>query len=290
LSTRRSITVGPIFWASLIFTLGAVIALGVASRAQVYIEVGELIPPEVSVQTPLIYFFSAVVILGIVLFFIPVSRLRFMFRILFLVLFGWGIFVLEILYIPWIIAAVIAAAVGLAWFFLPRVWLHNILMMLSLASVGVIFGMAIAPWAVLILLGVISIYDVVAVRFGYMLWMATKMSESDALPTFVIPRKIRLWNLDLRGGGYRKIMQTPAGEREFSILGGGDIGFPLVLTVSVFFKYGLAESLVVAVFALTGLISAFLIQQSVLKGKPMPALPPISAGSLIGFLIVYFMM
>jgi hypothetical protein len=30
------------------------------------------------------------------------------------------------------------------------------------------------------------------------------------------------------------------------------------------------------------------IQSRFLKGKPMPALPPISAASLIGLLIVYF--
>jgi presenilin-like A22 family membrane protease len=290
LSTQRKIALSPVAWASLIFVLGAAIALVVASRAQVYIEAGELIPPEVPVQSPLIYFFSAVVILGIVLFFIPITRLRLVFRILFLVLFAWGIFVLELLFVPIEYAVVIALAGGMAWFFFPRVWLHNLLMALALASVGVIFGMAISPWAVLILLGVISIYDIVAVRFGYMLWMANKMSESDALPAFIIPRKTKLWNLDLRNGGFNKLMQTAAGEREFSILGGGDIGFPLVLTVSVFFDFGLVESAVVAVFALAGLISAFLIQQLFLKGKPMPALPPVSAGSLIGFLIVYFVM
>ncbi len=67
------------------------------------------------------------------------------------------------------------------------------------------------------------------------------------------------------------------------------IGFPLLLMVSVFFGYGLGSSLIVAGSSLVGLVSAYLIQLFFLKGKPMPALPPISFWSLIGFLIVYFM-
>jgi hypothetical protein len=46
----------------------------------------------------------------------------------------------------------------------------------------------------------------------------------------------------------------------------------------------------VGVFALAGLICAFLIQIWWLKGKPMPALPPIASLSLIGFLIATYLM
>ena len=38
-------------------------------------------------------------------------------------------------------------------------------------------------------------------------------------------------------------------------------------------------------FGLVGLVGAFVIQRFWLKGKPMPALPPIAIMSLIGFLI-----
>ena len=75
--------------------------------------------------------------------------------------------------------------------------------------------------------------------------------------------------------------------REYAILGGGDIGFPLMLAVSVFFAANLASAMLVGVFALMGLMSAFLIQSLWLKGKPMPALPPIAFFSLIGFLIAF---
>ena len=77
-------------------------------------------------------------------------------------------------------------------------------------------------------------------------------------------------------------------EREFSILGGGDIGFPLLLIITVFFSYGLADSLSLAPFSLIGLAAVYWIQAVFLKGKPVPALPPITIACLIGFLFVYF--
>jgi len=135
---------------------------------------------------------------------------------------------------------------------------------------------------------VISVYDVLAVRLGYMLWMVKRLSESETLPAFVIPKRISGWTLNLKEVGFKKLFEDESAEREFSILGGGDIGFPLMLVVSVFFAHGFTSSVVVAAFSLLGLVSAYWIQLFPLKGKPMPALPPITFVSLIGFLIVYF--
>ena len=68
--------------------------------------------------------------------------------------------------------------------------------------------------------------------------------------------------------------------------GGGDIAFPLLLTASVYFARGLGSSLIIAAFGFAGLVMAYLIQSFILKGKPIPALPPIALLSLIGLLIV----
>jgi presenilin-like A22 family membrane protease len=74
-------------------------------------------------------------------------------------------------------------------------------------------------------------------------------------------------------------------KREYSILGGGDIGFPLMLAASVFFADDLGSAMLVGGFALLGLIAVFPIQKFWFKGKPMPALPPVAVFSLVGFLI-----
>jgi presenilin-like A22 family membrane protease len=121
-----------------------------------------------------------------------------------------------------------------------------------------------------------------------MMWMAKKLTQSDSLPAFVIPKTKSNWNHNLKTNSPQTIIEGDSSEREYSILGGGDIGFPLMLMVSVLRVYNLPSAVLVAVFSLIGLIGAFVIQSLFLKGKPMPALPPISIASLIGLTIVYF--
>ena len=131
---------------------------------------------------------------------------------------------------------------------------------------------------------VISVYDILAVRFGYMMWMVRRLSVSDILPAFIIPKTRTGWNLNLRAV---RLFDEET-EKEFSILGGGDVAFPLLLIVSVFFAHSFAESVVVAWFTLLGLSAAYWVQRKLLKGKPTPALPPISLLSTIGFIVIYF--
>ncbi|MDP2918600.1 MAG: presenilin family intramembrane aspartyl protease [Dehalococcoidia bacterium] len=289
---KEKIASNPVVWGCLIFIAGAALASYTGNRVIAYLTANpQLTLPEVRTQTPVIYFFIAVIVVGLILFLIPIARLKLVFRILFSVLWAWGLFVTLVLALPSAITAVvIAIAGGLFWFISPRVWLHNLLLLIALASVGAVFGTMLSPWQIMILLGVVSVYDVVAVRFGYMMWMAKKLSDTDSLPAFIIHKSGSGWNLNLKHKDARKMIAGEAGEREFSILGGGDIGFPLILMVSVLDESGFAGSLIVAAFALAGLIGAYAIQRLFLKGKPMPALPPIALASLMGLLVVKFVM
>lgn len=278
----------PLLWSSLILITAQIITLYTAFREKDFIEANQIAPPQVSLTLPVLYFFGATLLLGVILFLLPIDKLRMVFKIMFTVLFAWGIFITLGLSLPMLAALLISLAGGLMWYLKPRVWLHNLLMIFALASVGAVFGALLSPWTTVSFMVLISVYDILAVRFGYMLWMVKKLSEVETLPAFVIPRKISIWNLNLKEAGLKRLLEDKTAEREFSILGGGDIGFPLMLIVSVFFVYGFANSIIVAMFSLLGLISVFIIHLFFLKGKPMPALPPITLVSLIGFLVVYF--
>ncbi len=238
----------------------------------------------------LIYFFGVVLVLAVVLFVIPLSALKILFRALFAFLFSWGIFIVQVFWMPLIPSIIIALALGILWFFMPRIWLHNIIMILTMVSLGAVFGRLVSPWTAMILLLVIAVYDFLAVRFGFMTWMAKRMESSDSLPAFVIPTSINEWKGSLKSPKNRdaasfEIKNTPD-RFNHSILGGGDIGFPLLLTSAVYFALGFNSALLVAAFSLAGLICAYLIQTYIIKGKPMPALPPIAALSLVGLLLV----
>ena len=234
----------------------------------------------------IIYFFIVIVVMGLILYFIPMWALKKVFRAIFAVLFAWGVFIALVFWAPLAVSLAVAATVGLLWLITPRIWLHNLMMLLAMASLGAVFGRFIIPWQAMILLGVIAVYDFFAVRFGYMLWLADKLSTTNTLPAFFIPRFISEWKDSLSDKSVADMAELKPADRDFSILGGGDIGFPVLLASSVYFAYGINSALLVAAFALAGIIGAYFIQAVFLKGKPMPALPPIAALSLIGLLIV----
>ncbi len=288
--TKRS-HLDPVLWSCLMLVLGFFFLFTyLAPKVAQYIETNQIPTIEYTLGPILIYFFSAVVVLGVVLFIIPVRFLKYVLRILFGVLYAWGIVIICGLVLPGWFSIAIGAAVAIVWLIWPVLWLQNILLLLTLTSVGAVFGVLVSPWTVVWVLVALSVYDVLAVRFGYMMWMARKLSESDTLPAFIVPRQNRQWGSNLRGSSVQQIFDSESSERDFSLLGGGDLGFPLIFTASVYAAYGFQGAFVVAIACLVGLILAYVLQIWVLKGKPLPALPPISFVAIIGFLIVRYLM
>jgi presenilin-like A22 family membrane protease len=275
----------PFLWSGTVMVLALALTLYVATREKLFFEENQVVSPDISLGPVTAYFFGVVVVMGLILFIIPLSKLRWIFRTLFTLMFAWGVFIVIALILPPAVAYTVAIIAGITWLFWNRIWLHDLLLLITLSGAGSVFGFLFSPWTFMIFMLVIAVYDVVAVRFGFMVWMADKLSESATMPAFVFPKKIRDWRLRLKNIRVGDLKKEEPDRREYAILGGGDIGFPLMLAVSVFFEAGLASAMLVGAFALMGLMSAFLIQLLWLKGKPIPALPPIAFLSLIGFLI-----
>jgi presenilin-like A22 family membrane protease len=285
---RSKIT--PFLWGGLTIMAGLALMLSIAPRQQEYIESHGITPPSVSSGFGIAYFLGVVALMALVLFLIPVSKLKLVFQLLFTLMFGWGVFIIAVLTLPYAAAYPLAIIAGIAWLLWARVWLHNLVLLIALAAAGSVFGSLFSPWAFLTVMLVIAVYDFLAVRFGFMVWMVDRLSETVTLPAFIYPKKIKEWALSLKTVRVKELAAKPSDEREYSLLGGGDIGFPLMLVSSVYFVSGLNDALVVGAFALAGLMSAYLIQLVWLKGRPIPALPPIAFFCLIGFLIANYAM
>jgi presenilin-like A22 family membrane protease len=243
------------------------------------------VPANSALGPILIYIFVAVAVIGVALYKIPLGVLKVLLRLLFALLFSWGAFIATVFYVPLPFAVAIAVAFGAFWFLVPLVWLHNLVLILAVSSLGAVFGRFITPWTAMAIILALAVYDFLAVRFKFMLWMADRLSDVNALPALIIPKNYSEWNLNLKRHGEKMIEPNPA-EREYSILGGGDIAFPCLLTASVYFAQGFKPAAIMAVLGLVGLISVYAIQAIFLKGKPMPALPPIAAFTLVGLLII----
>jgi presenilin-like A22 family membrane protease len=242
------------------------------------------IPAHSALGPILIYILAAAAVLGLTLSKIPLTALKVLLRLLFALLFSWGAFIATVFYVPLPLAVAVAVAFGTFWFVIPLVWLHNLVLILAVSSLGAVFGRFITPWTAMAIILALALYDFLAVRFRFMLWMADRLSQINALPALIIPKNYSEWNLNLKKR--EKIVELNPADREYSILGGGDIAFPCLLTASVYFAQGLKPAATIAIFGLVGLVSVYAIQAIFLKGKPMPALPPIAAFTLVGLLII----
>jgi presenilin-like A22 family membrane protease len=278
----------PFIWSGIVMVLALALTLSVAPQGQTYFEEQGFVSPDVSLGPIVGYFFGVVVVMAVVLFLIPLSALRVAFRVLFSLMFAWGVFIITGFTMPLAASIPIAVICGAAWLFWARVWLHDLLLLVTLSGASAIFGYLFSPLTFVIFMLIIAVYDVVAVRFGFMVWMADRLSDIDTLPAFIFPRELRDWLIGLRCVRVGDLTKKKAPEREYSILGGGDIGFPLMLAASVVYQDGLNGGIIVGAFAFIGLMGAYLLQLLWFKDKPVPALPPIALTSLIGFLVVHY--
>jgi len=242
------------------------------------------VPAHSALGPILIYIFAAAAVLGLTLYKIPLKALKVLLRVLFALLFSWGALIATVFYVPLPASLAIALAFGALWFLIPVVWLHNLALIVAVSSLGAVFGRFITPWTAMAIILALAVYDFLAVRFKFMLWMADRLSQVNALPALIIPRNYSEWNSNLKKR--ERIVEVNPDERQYSILGGGDIAFPCLLTASVYFARGLAPAATIAVFGLLGLVAVYAIQALLLKGRPMPALPPIAAFTLAGLLII----
>jgi presenilin-like A22 family membrane protease len=154
------------------------------------------------------------------------------------------------------------AAVAL---FLLRLWKHenfmlmNFVLVCTVPGIGTWLGASLGLIPSLLLLIGLSVYDVVAV-FGtkHMVTLAEN-SKSNMPLMFAIP----------------------IGERTLG-LGTGDLTIPLMFTASLLRQYPLTTSIITAAGGLLGLTALFIYTTS-RKDVILPALPPITAGLLLGY-------
>lgn len=254
---------------------------------------GVVTPPTVddaasSVGGIVLYFVVMIVLLSVILAVIPLKALSAVFRCIFALLFAWGIFILLVVWIPWDMALGISISVAAIWFVYPAVWLHDVVMLIAMVSIASLFGRFINPWTAMIIMTLMAIYDFIAVKKGLMLWLVDKMAHVNTLPAFVIPSEPAELSEKLNAPNVKKLAGQTPNQKDYSLLGGGDIAFPLIVTSACFFKYGIYPTLIISGASIVGLIAVYIIQSKVLHGKPMAALPPLTVSVLIAFLGIVF--
>ncbi len=238
--------------------------------------------PQFSFWQFIFQFILAVAFILFILFIIKQKKKkRIIYKSLFIIAVWWGGTITLNLWLNPLLALILMGLLVFWWHKQPLVLNHNICLILGLAGTGAVLGLSLDPYSVVLLLIVFSIYDFIAVyKTKHMVKMAREMIEHKAVLALIIPQRISGLGKQLEN--VRNDSQ--AVKREFLILGGGDVVFPLIFCVSLI-PQGIINSLIVAVFALLGLLASFWIFIKQENRKPIPALPPIALFSLIGFLI-----
>ncbi len=182
------------------------------------------------------------------------------------------------IFIPPFWDIIAALATVLVFSLVRNVLTHNVGIILGIAGVSSILGLSISPQAVVVLMVVLSFYDIAAVYWTHhMIHMAKGMVESGAIFGFVIPFAFKDFL-----SHQSHVAENMGGK--FMILGSGDIGIPIIMASSLA-AVSLRQATITSIFSLGGLFLTHLIFVNQSQRKPMAALPPIATMTIIGYLI-----
>ncbi len=177
-----------------------------------------------------------------------------------------------------------------AWkIFRPNVYVHNFTELFIYPGIAVLFYHILSVPVMLLLLAIISIYDVIAVfKSKHMVSMANFQTESKVFAGLAFPRSTTPVTKTMIENG-KTVRSKKQNKTGTAILGGGDVAFPL-LFASVVLKELVASGLtkqaalaitsIIPVFAMISLAALFFLAR---QGKFYPAMPAVSLGVIVGW-------
>ena len=273
---KKKVILRIFFWESVLFSSTLFLGIATAFRIRNIFELQNIGIPSINPWQFILYFAIGTIIVLLLTFFVKSGSIkRKIFKILFVFSVFWGGLLVLDIWLENILTLFLIVALVYFWLKKANIFIHNFCMILAIAGVGAIVGLRVQPEIMVILLALFSLYDFLAVyKTKHMIKMAKEMITYRAIFGIVVPSQRK---------DFSKLLREVKTGGKFLVLGGGDIAFPLLLSVS-FVPQSLIYALVVAFFSLIGLFVSFLIFIKQRKKRPIPALPPIALFSIIGFL------
>jgi len=218
-----------------------------------------------------------------------------------------GVFIKYQVFFAYDVSIVIALLLALWKVFKPNIFIHNITEVLMYAGIAVLLVPIFDVfWSIMLLLA-ISVYDMYAVwKSKHMIKMAKFQTKSNIFAGLLIPYKVKPENLksadksssifDRKTEKKTSVKNVSAkaskSKTKTAILGGGDVAFPLIFAGTVMehlMTLGLTKSQALlhsSIIVLTTTIALALLFLYAKKDKFYPAMPFVTAGCLIGWVIV----
>lgn len=230
--------------------------------------------PSAAVSVP---YALTVVLIGTLLLLLALRKLRSVgaFQALFTLAMLSGAWFLADIYLPpslALLAGSLAVAARFAW---KSVLAANLTLALGVAGIAAGIAAGLSPNAILLLLAVLSFYDIVAVyRTGHMTAMFRGLAARGVVLAFVLT-PLRL----------RALVSRPDDPSVRGMhLGTGDVALPAMLAAAAL-RVGPVPAASALAGAAAGFALMFMLFLAQPKRAPMPALPPIALGASAGYLI-----
>ena len=159
------------------------------------------------------------------------------------------------------IAFILAIILAILKIFKPNVYIHNFTELFTYGGLAAIFVPVLNVLSVTILLIAISIYDMIAVwKTKHMVSMAKFQAKAKIFAGLLIPYK----------------------KGRTAVLGGGDIGFPLLFSGVILKTNDFLSASIVILSVAIALLLLFIFGK---KDKFYPAMPYLTGGCFAGYLI-----
>ena len=240
--------------------------------------------PPIEEQSSFLYIMSAILIGTFLVFLLIRFKKHNLWKIWFLFAVILTLAIAFSAFIPSTIAMTLAILLGIWKVFKPNPVIHNTTEVFIYGGLAAIFVPLMNVFAAFMLLILISIYDMIAVwKSKHMVKMAkfqtaSKVFAGLSIPYEKIPTKIK------KGASVEKKVKT-------AILGGGDIGFPLLFTGVVMKGIMLDNTLLIGFLKILIIpaITSIALFILLVKGKEnrfYPAMPFLSIGCFVGYLVV----
>ncbi len=200
--------------------------------------------------------------------------------------------------IPWfvlsmrtalIVSLVLAIPLAFIKIFKTNFLIHNLTEFLIYPGIAVVFVPLLNIYTMIVLLILISAYDMWAVwKSGVMQKMAKyQIKKLKIFSGFFVPYLTKKQKLELKKMKAAKSSKKKAMKVNVAILGGGDIIFPIITAGVMLKTFGLLSAVFVIIGAALGLAYLFFFAK---KKKFYPAMPFISAGIFMAMILSWLIL
>lgn len=210
-----------------------------------------------------------------------------------------GVLVKQKIFFEYDVAMFIALILAIWKIWKPNIIIHNVTEVLIYSGIAVLLVPIFDVFWAIMLLVAISIYDMYAVwKSKHMVKMAKFQTKSNVFAGLMIPYSMKDAKMQkvTENSSDAKVSKAASklsrAKPKTAILGGGDVVFPLIFTGTVMenlLREGLTKSqafLQSSIMILTTTIALALLFFFAKKDKFYPAMPFVTAGCLIGWVIV----